>query len=193
MLEDPHLAGVAFTGATATACIIQQRLAARTGALVPLIAETGGQNAMIVDSSALPEQVVRDVITSAFNSAGQRCSALRVLFLQEDIADRLLALLDGAMAELSLGDPALLTTDIGPLIDASTRTALAAHCKRMQTCGGLHRALPLPPACEHGNFFSPQVVEIEDINLLEHEVFGPILHGCAPAPRSPRSCCVPPG
>src|SRR6185437_11633360 len=114
---DPRIAGIAFTGSTETARAINRALARRPGPIAPLIAETGGQNAMIVDSSALAEQVVADVVTSAFDSAGQRCSALRLLYLQADIADRLLTMLTGAMAELAIGDPALLATDIGPVID----------------------------------------------------------------------------
>ncbi|HVH77761.1 MAG TPA: bifunctional proline dehydrogenase/L-glutamate gamma-semialdehyde dehydrogenase PutA, partial [Stellaceae bacterium] len=127
LTADPRVAGVAFTGSTDTARTINLALARRPGPIVPLIAETGGQNAMIVDSSALPEQVVADVLTSAFDSAGQRCSALRLLYVQDDIAPRLLPMLKGAMAELSIGDPALLSTDIGPLIDAEARAALENH------------------------------------------------------------------
>src|SRR5207302_9702070 len=115
LVADPRIAGIAFTGSTETARAINLALARRDGPIVPLIAETGGQNAMIVDSSALAEQVVADVVTSAFDSAGQRCSALRLPYLQDDIADRLLAMLTGAMAELAIGDPALLSTDLGPV------------------------------------------------------------------------------
>ena len=143
---------------------------------MPLIAETGGQNAMIVDSSALPEQVVGDAVRSAFNSAGQRCSALRVLFLQDEVADRILTMLTGAMAELSLGDPALLATDIGPVIDAAARTTLSAHAERMVREGKLLFQVPVPQGLDHGTFFAPRVFEIPSLDLLEREVFGPILH-----------------
>ncbi len=131
LVADPRIAGVAFTGSTETARAINLALAGRPGPIVPLIAETGGQNAMIVDSSALAEQVVADVVTSAFDSAGQRCSALRLLYLQDDIAERVLSMLEGAMAELQIGDPALLATDIGPVIDEPARQALERHAARM--------------------------------------------------------------
>ena len=143
---------------------------------MPLIAETGGQNALIADSSALPEQVVADVIASAFNSAGQRCSALRVLFVQEDIAQRVIAMLDGAMRELVIGDPGLIATDIGPVIDGEARAALEQHAERMAREGRLICALPLPPGTEHGTFFAPRAFEIDRLDLLTGEVFGPILH-----------------
>ena len=135
LIADPRIAGVAFTGSTETARLINQALAAREGPIAPLIAETGGQNAMIVDSSALPEQVVADVVTSSFQSAGQRCSALRVMFVQEDIAPRLIDMLTGAMEELVVGDPALLETDVGPVIDADARATLEAHAARMKARG----------------------------------------------------------
>src|SRR3546814_6639328 len=118
------ISGVSFTGSAETARLINQALAKRDGRIVPLIAETGGQNAMLVDSTALPEQVVEDVLTSSFQSAGQRCSALRVLFVQQDVADRMLRMLKGAMAELVVGDPALLSTDVGPVIDEDARRML---------------------------------------------------------------------
>ena len=177
LLADPRIAGVAFTGSTETAWDIQQRLAARRGPIVPLIAETGGQNVMIVDSSALPEQVVADVIASAFNSAGQRCSALRALFLQEEIADRVLEMLCGAMDELALGDPLALSTDIGPVIDERARDTLAEHVQRFQERGQrLVKALAVPEDCAHGSYFPPQVLEIDRLERLECEVFGPVLH-----------------
>ena len=131
LVADPRIAGVAFTGSTETAQAINRALAARNGPLAALIAETGGQNVMIVNSSALPEQVVRDVLISSFQSAGQRCSALRILCVQEDIADKLLEMLAGAMAELRVGDPGLLATDIGPVIDEEARQMLDAHAERM--------------------------------------------------------------
>ena len=144
LVADPRIAGVAFTGSTDTARAINRALAARTGPIVPLIAETGGQNAMIVDSSALPEQVVRDVLISGFQSAGQRCSALRVLFVQDDIAPKIVAMLAGAMAELRIGDPGLLSTDVGPVIDDEAKAALEAHAARMAKEGKLIHELPLP-------------------------------------------------
>lgn len=176
MTTDPRLDGVAFTGSTETARLIARALAAREAPLAALIAETGGQNAMLVDSSALLEQVVHDVVASAFNAAGQRCSALRVLFLQEDIADRCLALLAGAMDLLRVGDPALLSTDVGPVIDAAAREALEAHAARIVTgARWQHRVAALPPAGQ-GHYVAPLAVEIDGMARLEREVFGPILH-----------------
>jgi acyl-CoA reductase-like NAD-dependent aldehyde dehydrogenase len=129
---DPRVSGVAFTGSNETAAIIHRTLAERKGAIVPFIAETGGINAMIVDSSALPEQAVRDVVLSAFDSAGQRCSAARLLFVQEDIADKLIVMLNGAIAELKVGDPANYATDVGPVIDEDARRNLDAHKDKMR-------------------------------------------------------------
>jgi RHH-type proline utilization regulon transcriptional repressor/proline dehydrogenase/delta 1-pyrroline-5-carboxylate dehydrogenase len=176
LVGDARIAGVAFTGGTDTARIINQALARRDGPIIPLIAETGGQNAMIVDSSALPEQVVRDVLASAFRSAGQRCSALRVLFLQDDIADKTIEMLSGAMRELNVGDPALLATDIGPVIDDEALAMLRAHGERMDREAKLLCALEPGPDCAHGTFFAPRAYEIGDIAVLEREVFGPVLH-----------------
>jgi RHH-type proline utilization regulon transcriptional repressor/proline dehydrogenase/delta 1-pyrroline-5-carboxylate dehydrogenase len=176
LVADPRIAGVAFTGSTDTARAINLALAKRPGPIVPLIAETGGQNAMIVDSSALPEQVVADVLTSAFDSAGQRCSALRLLYVQDDIAPRLLPLLAGAMAELAVGDPALLSTDIGPVIDAEARAALERHAERMSRESRLLYHCELPGETEHGTFFAPRAFEIDSARRLTGEVFGPILH-----------------
>jgi len=176
LFGDPRLAGVALTGSTEAAWAINRALAARAGPIGQLIAETGGMNAMIVDSTALPEQVTRDVITSAFDSAGQRCSALRVLFVQEDVADRMLELILGAMDELTLGDPFSLVTDIGPVIDGSARESLETHAARMGREAKLLRALVLGPELANGTFFPPHVFEIGSIAVLEREVFGPILH-----------------
>jgi RHH-type proline utilization regulon transcriptional repressor/proline dehydrogenase/delta 1-pyrroline-5-carboxylate dehydrogenase len=176
LFGDARLAGVALTGSTEAAWAINRALAAREGPLAQLIAETGGMNAMIVDSTALPEQVTRDVITSAFDSAGQRCSALRVLFVQEDVADRMLELILGAMDELKLGDPFLLDTDIGPVIDESARESLEVHAARMTREAKLLRKLKLGPEHEAGVFFPPHIFEIESISALKREVFGPILH-----------------
>ncbi|MCH8155329.1 MAG: bifunctional proline dehydrogenase/L-glutamate gamma-semialdehyde dehydrogenase PutA, partial [Proteobacteria bacterium] len=176
LVADRRTAGVAFTGSTETAKSINQALAARAGPIVPLIAETGGQNAMIVDSTALPEQVVRDVVISSFQSAGQRCSALRVLFLQEDVADKMLAMLSGAMEELVVADPAWLSTDVGPVIDSEAKAMLDRHARRMEAEGRLVRRARLGPGTEHGSFFAPAVFEIDSLSRLEREVFGPILH-----------------
>jgi RHH-type proline utilization regulon transcriptional repressor/proline dehydrogenase/delta 1-pyrroline-5-carboxylate dehydrogenase len=176
LLADPRIAGVAFTGSTDTAAGIARQLAARDGPIVSLIAETGGQNALIADSSALPEQLVADVLTSAFDSAGQRCSALRVLFVQDVVADRVIAMLEGAMRELAIGDPALIATDIGPVIDEAARAALEAHAARMRRAGRLICELKLPPGTEYGCFFAPRAFEIPSLGLLTGEVFGPILH-----------------
>lgn len=172
---DERVSGVLFTGSTETAKTIQQTLSERKGPIVPFIAETGGQNAMIVDSSALPEQVVTDVINSAFNSAGQRCSALRVLFLQREIADRVILMLKGAMKELKIGDPRLISTDIGPVIDDAAKKMLQDHFEKMQKAAVFIDQVPtqnLP----NGHFFAPAAFELENLNLLEREVFGPILH-----------------
>ena len=176
LTRDPRIDGVAFTGSTETAQAINRALAARSGPIAPLIAETGGQNAMIVDSSALTEQVVTDVITSAFRSTGQRCSALRVLFLQDDIADKTIDMLTGAMEELVIGDPGVLATDVGPVIDEDARATLEAHAERMAREGKVLYRPELPSESEHGTFFAPLAVEIEGIGVLEREVFGPILH-----------------
>jgi RHH-type proline utilization regulon transcriptional repressor/proline dehydrogenase/delta 1-pyrroline-5-carboxylate dehydrogenase len=176
LISDKRVKGIVFTGSTETARSINQTLANREGPIIPLIAETGGQNAMIVDSSALPEQVIGDVLISAFNSAGQRCSALRVLFVQEEIADRIIALLQGAMMELQMSDPSLLKTDIGPVIDQSAKEGLKNHIHYLDKVGRLIYQAPLPDACQHGTFFAPCAYEIPDLSVLQHEVFGPILH-----------------
>jgi RHH-type proline utilization regulon transcriptional repressor/proline dehydrogenase/delta 1-pyrroline-5-carboxylate dehydrogenase len=176
LVADSRVAGILFTGSTETAKLIQQTLANRPGPIVPLIAETGGQNAMIVDSSALPEQVVMDVIHSAFNSAGQRCSALRVLFLQDDIASRIIELLQGAMAELTVGDPSLLSTDIGPVIDDEALQTLQKHKARLLESASLIYQVPLKHNVPSGHFFAPCVFELNNLASLTREVFGPVLH-----------------
>ena len=176
LVADRRVAGVAFTGSTETARAIYATLARRDGPIVPLIAETGGQNALIADSSALPEQLVADVLASAFNSAGQRCSALRLLFLQDDIAPRVMTLLAGAMRELAIGDPGYLATDVGPVIDGEACALLERHAARMARDGRLVCQLDLPPGTEHGSYFAPRIFEIERSDLLTSEVFGPILH-----------------
>jgi RHH-type proline utilization regulon transcriptional repressor/proline dehydrogenase/delta 1-pyrroline-5-carboxylate dehydrogenase len=175
-VADPRISGVAFTGSFETARAINQTLAARDGPIVPLIAETGGQNALVVDSSALPEQVVTDVLASSFQSAGQRCSALRVLFLQREIADRVLEMLAGAMGELRIGDPWDLATDIGPVIDTEAKLRLEDHARRMEREGRLIFRCNLPEETRHGAFVAPQVFEIDGLGRLTGEVFGPILH-----------------
>ena len=176
LFSDPRLAGVAFTGSTEAANAINRALAARTGPIATLIAETGGQNAMIVDSTALPEQVCRDVLASAFDSAGQRCSALRVLYLQDDVADKMLDLILGAMDELKLGDPMKLDSDIGPVIDEDARKVLQSHADTMTGEAKLLRKLTVPADCVNGTFFAPHVFEISGIDVLKREVFGPVLH-----------------
>ncbi len=175
LVSDPRIAGVMFTGSTETAKSIEQTLAHKSGPISLFIAETGGQNAMIVDSSALAEQAVMDIAQSAFNSAGQRCSALRVLFVQEDIADSLLKMLAGYMMALSLGDPALLSTDIGPVIDDKAREMLEAHAEKMKKSARLLAQVPMP-ANLPGSYFAPCLFELNDLSVLEGEVFGPILH-----------------
>jgi RHH-type proline utilization regulon transcriptional repressor/proline dehydrogenase/delta 1-pyrroline-5-carboxylate dehydrogenase len=170
------IAGVAFTGSTETARLINQTLAAGEGAIPVLIAETGGQNALIVDSSALPEQVVLDSVYSAFNSAGQRCSALRLLCVQKDIAPRVKELLAGYMQELRIGDPARLSTDVGPVIDEDALGILDGHIDYMTTAGKAIHRCELPRETAGGTFFAPAAFEIESIDVLQREVFGPVLH-----------------
>jgi len=175
LVGDARVAGVAFTGSVETAKSINRALAARDGPIVPLIAETGGQNAMIVDSTALPEQVTSDVLVSAFQSAGQRCSALRLLCLQSDVAPGMLEMITGAMALLETGDPSRLSTDIGPIIDQPALEKLEAHLERMRRLG--HRIVRAPEPFENdGTWFAPALIEINDIVELEEEVFGPVLH-----------------
>jgi RHH-type proline utilization regulon transcriptional repressor/proline dehydrogenase/delta 1-pyrroline-5-carboxylate dehydrogenase len=179
LVARPETASVLFTGSTMVARLIQAELAGHAlpdGAPVPFIAETGGQNAMIVDSSALAEQVTADVIASAFDSAGQRCSALRVLCLQDEIADRQLTMLTGALAELAVGDPGRLATDIGPVITAEAQGALNAHIDRMRGLGCGITRFPLPEDCRHGSFIAPTIIEIAAIAQIGGEVFGPVLH-----------------
>ncbi len=176
LLPDERIAAVMFTGSTQTGTLISQILAQRGGEQVPLIAETGGQNCMIVDSTALPEQVVDDVIASGFQSAGQRCSALRVLFVQEDIADNLIRMIKGAMAELHVGNPEYLATDVGPVIDEKALAALTEHAEYMKSTGRLVYECALGDECENGHFFAPKLYEIDSIDVLKKEVFGPCVH-----------------
>ncbi len=176
LTSDPRVAGVAFTGSTGTAHAINRSLAERPGPIGTLIAETGGQNAMIVDSSALPEQVTRDVVASAFQSAGQRCSALRVLYLQDDVADEMLQMIKGAFEALVIGDPAHLETDVGPVIDEEAQAKLEAHVQEMEDHGFPVWRRELPPECANGHFVAPTIIEISSILDLDEEHFGPVLH-----------------
>ncbi|MGE5491649.1 MAG: bifunctional proline dehydrogenase/L-glutamate gamma-semialdehyde dehydrogenase PutA, partial [Actinomycetota bacterium] len=177
LVADPRVRGVVFTGSTEVAQSIHRTLAGRMdGQETRLIAETGGQNAMIVDSSAQPEQVVQDVLISGFDSAGQRCSALRVLCLQAEIADRILGLLKEAMAEWSVGDPRHLATDVGPVIDGEAQESLEAHIARMRAAGKRVFQLSLPASCAAGTFVPPTLIEIDSLAELTREVFGPVVH-----------------
>ena len=176
LTRDARVAGVCFTGSTDTAWAINRSLAARNASIAALIAETGGQNALIADSSALPEQLVKDAMASAFDSAGQRCSAARVLFVQADIADKVLHMLAGAMDELVVGDPALLSTDVGPVIDEDARRILVDHAARMDKEAKLVKAVALPEATANGSFFAPRAYELSSLSQLTREVFGPVLH-----------------
>jgi len=174
--SDPRIAGVAFTGSTETARLINQSLAAREGPIATLIAETGGQNAMIVDSSALPEQVVRDVIASSFQSAGQRCSALRVLYLQDDVADDMLTMIRGGFEALTVGNPAHLATDVGPVIDGDAEAALERHVARREKSGRPVTRIALGEDTANGHFVAPTIIELTSILDLNRENFGPVLH-----------------
>jgi len=179
LTADSRVQGVIFTGSSEVAQVINRTLARRAGveaSELVLIAETGGQNALIVDSSALPEQVVQDVLNSAFDSAGQRCSALRVLCLQTDIADKTLSMLRGAMQELSIGNPDHLATDVGPVIDADAQSSLQTHIGELKAKAKNFYQLPLPENCSLGTFVSPTVLEIASLSELTREVFGPVLH-----------------
>jgi len=170
---DPRIAGVCFTGSTQVARQINRSLVANAGPEAVLIAETGGLNAMIVDSTALPEQAVRDIVVSAFQSAGQRCSALRILYIQEDVAERLMTMLMGAMETLVLGNPWLLSTDIGPVIDENAQSELSAYCEAAENEGRLVKRVDGP---DTGTFFGPTIVKVGGIADLPREIFGPVLH-----------------
>jgi RHH-type proline utilization regulon transcriptional repressor/proline dehydrogenase/delta 1-pyrroline-5-carboxylate dehydrogenase len=179
LVADARVQAVMFTGSTDVARLINRELATRLGRdglPVPLVAETGGQNALVVDSSAQPEQVVADVIASAFDSAGQRCSALRLLCLQEEIADSVIAMLKGAMAELLVGRPDRLAVDVGPVISVAAQGGLLAHVAAMREAGHAVHALPLPEDCDHGHFVAPTLIQIDRVGALKQEVFGPVLH-----------------
>lgn len=176
LVGQEHIGGVCFTGSTTTAQAINRALAARTGTIVPLIAETGGQNAMMIDSTALPEQAVTDIVDSAFKSAGQRCSALRVLYVQDDVADRIIDLLSGAMKELTVGDPIEHKTDVGPVIDGVAKTNLEQHIIDILHVGKLIGEAPMPDYTRGGTFVTPTAIEIDSISQLVRENFGPVLH-----------------
>jgi len=174
LTRDPRLAGVVFTGGTDTARVIERSMAARPGAIGTLIAETGGLNVMLADSSALAEQLVLDVVQSGFNSAGQRCSALRVLLVQEEIAPRVQTLLAGAMDELVVGDPARLSTDVGPVIDDDALRMLEDYRAQVEKHARWKHRAPAPQ--DAGRFFAPLAVEVESLQSLEREIFGPVVH-----------------
>ena len=172
LVENPGIAGVVFTGSTEVARSINRALAAKDGPIVPLIAETGGINAMIVDATALPEQVADDVITSAFRSAGQRCSALRILFVQDDVADRMIDMIAGAARELTIGDPRNPATHVGPVIDEDAKRKLGAHIEKMKKEARVHFAGEAP----FGLYVAPHIFELKSASELTEEIFGPILH-----------------
>ncbi len=171
--SDPRVSGVAFTGSTATAMIIRRAMAIGMSPGAPLIAETGGLNAMIVDSTALPEQAVRDIVASSFQSAGQRCSALRCLYVQEDVADRVLEMLSGAMDELSVGNPWMLKTDVGPVIDSAAQESIKAYINTAKAEGRVIKQVGIP---DKGTFVAPTMLRVESITQMEREIFGPVLH-----------------
>ena len=173
LTSHPKIGGVAFTGSTETARAINRTLAAKDGPIVPFIAETGGLNAMIVDATALAEQVADDVVMSAFRSAGQRCSALRLLFVQDDVADHMLEMIEGAARELKLGDPSKPSTDVGPVIDEAQRDMLAGH---IATISKTQKLVYSGDAPNQGLFFAPHIVELKDAAALDREIFGPVLH-----------------
>lgn len=175
LVADIRIQGVMFTGSTETAWIMNQALAARKHTIIPFIAETGGQNALISDSTALPEQLIRDVVRSAFGSAGQRCSALRVLFVQREVADKVIHMLKGAMMELQVGDPRFLSTDVGPVIDAAAKKTLDAHIEQMSNEATLIYQVEVPNELK-GTYVAPSAFEIDSLDVLTEEVFGPVLH-----------------
>jgi RHH-type proline utilization regulon transcriptional repressor/proline dehydrogenase/delta 1-pyrroline-5-carboxylate dehydrogenase len=175
LVADHRVAGVAFTGSTEVARGINRALAAKNGPIAPLIAETGGVNAMIVDATALPEQVTDDVIASAFRSAGQRCSALRLLCVQEDVADRVLDMVVGAARELIVGDPRELATHVGPVIDGEAKSKLDRWIAMMDSRGAvLFRLEAAPPP--GGTYVAPAIIELDSARELKEEIFGPVLH-----------------
>ena len=179
LTADERIGGVAMTGSTATAKLINRTLADRAGPIIPFIAETGGQNAMFVDSTALPEQVVDDVIRSAFHSAGQRCSALRILYVQDDIADTVITMIKGAMDELAFGNVAELSVDVGPVIDTRARDTLQRHIDKMTADGRLLHTIALDAACDHGSFLAPHMFEITGAGESGSGTFRPHPACCA--------------
>ncbi len=183
LVSHPGIDGVAFTGGTDTASLINRSLAARPGAIIPFIAETGGLNGMFVDTTALKEQIIDDVILSAFGSSGQRCSALRLLYVPHDAADALIEGLKGALAAQVVGDPTDPATDIGPVIDADARATLDAHLKRLEGDARIIARADLPSGADKGQLFAPTIAEIPTPDYLEREVFGPILHVCRYHPK----------
>ena len=176
LTADPRIAGVCFTGSTEVAKLIERQLAKTAAPDAMLIAETGGLNAMVVDSTALPEQAVRDILASAFQSAGQRCSALRVLYVQKDVEKKVLAMLEGAMQALTVGDPWQIVTDVGPVIDEDARAQISAYCDSMAAKGRLVAKREAP---DSGLFVAPHVLRVSGIEEMEREVFGPVLHVAA--------------
>ncbi|WP_350333227.1 bifunctional proline dehydrogenase/L-glutamate gamma-semialdehyde dehydrogenase PutA [Coralliovum pocilloporae] len=177
LTSDPRIKGCCFTGSTETASLIDQAMAGEGDPEAMLIAETGGLNAMIVDSTALPEQAVRDIVQSAFQSAGQRCSALRVLFVQEDVADTILTMLEGAARELSIDDPWLASTDVGPVIDDDARQMIQVHCEALEDKGRLLFRVPVPASiARQGTFVAPAAFRLESFEEMKREIFGPVLH-----------------
>ncbi|KGM48639.1 bifunctional proline dehydrogenase/L-glutamate gamma-semialdehyde dehydrogenase PutA [Pseudooceanicola atlanticus] len=174
LTADPRIAGVCFTGSTEVAKLIDRQLA-DTAPDAMLIAETGGMNAMIVDSTALPEQAVRDILASSFQSAGQRCSALRILYVQRDVEERVLDMLYGGMEALGMGDPWNLSTDVGPVIDAEARDGILSYCEEMEGKGRLLKQLEAPEGSD-GLFVPPHVFRVSGIEEMEREIFGPVLH-----------------
>ena len=173
LTADPRIAGVCFTGSTEVARLIERQLAETAAPDAMLIAETGGLNAMIVDSTALPEQAVRDILASAFQSAGQRCSALRILYVQQDVEKKVLEMLTGAMEELNVGDPWQIATDVGPVIDDDARKSIQAYCAEMERAGRLIARLDAP---SDGRFVAPHIFRVHGIEDMQREVFGPVLH-----------------
>jgi len=176
LVSSPHLAGVCFTGSTETAHAINRAMADHADPTAPLIAETGGLNAMIVDSSALPEQAVRDAVMSAFQSAGQRCSAARIVYVQKDVEHRTLTMLKGAMAALRIGNPWNISTDVGPVIDEEAQNGLQAYIDDQDAKGHVIARLAVPDALRAGRFVTPTVVRVDGIEAMEREIFGPVLH-----------------
>ena len=173
LTADPRISGVCFTGSTDVAKMIERQLAETAAPDAMLLAETGGLNAMIVDSTALPEQAVRDILASAFQSAGQRCSALRILYVQKDVEKKMLTMLEGAMQALSGGDPWLLSTDVGPVIDADAQQGIGDYCTAMESKGRLIAKLAAP---DDGRFIAPHIFRVSGIEEMEREIFGPVLH-----------------